>query len=65
MREGYVKYILWRRIANTLENMATKIKCRKMILTVRRVCCGVIFRGMFCSGGGIGKMDGLCVWVEM
>ena len=21
--------------------------------------------GIFSSGGGIGKMDGLCVWVEM
>ena len=33
--------------------------------TVRRLCCGVISRGIYRSGGGIGKMDWLCVWVEM
>ena len=21
--------------------------------------------GIFCSGGSIGKVDGLCVWIEM
>ena len=25
----------------------------------------VICGGLFSSGGSIGKMDGLCVWVEM
>ena len=30
-----------------------------MVLTVRRVYCG------FICGGGIGKKDGLRVWVEM
>ena len=36
-----------------------------MVLTVRRVWFEVICGGIFSSGGGIGKMDGLCVWVEM
>ena len=31
---------------------------------VHQVCCGVICR-VVSSGGGIGKMDRLCVWVKM
>ena len=37
---------------------------RKVVLTVCRVWCGVILEGIYRSRGGIGKMDGLCVWVE-
>ena len=59
MHEGYVKYTVWRRISNTHENSANIMSV--VVTTVRWVCCG----GRFSSGGGIGKIDGLCVWVEM
>ena len=36
-----------------------------MVLAVRRVCCRAICRGTFSSEGGISKINGLCVWVEM
>ena len=39
-----------------------------MVITVCRVCCGVIREGMgriFRNGCGIGMVGGLCVWVKM
>ena len=39
-----------------------------MVLTARRVCCGVICEGLCgisSSGGRIDMVDGLCIRVEM
>ena len=38
---------------------------RNLYLRYDGCVVGSLVRGIFSSRGGIGKMDGLCTWVEM